>query len=111
MARWWKSLVIGESNKSSKSGTADARTREATILLYDPTRRSTVRLAGAQRPLAADFAAPLAYYPEPGLRLGLMAMMRPQNYEQRAGLYMLEPYHSERIPVIFVHGLISDRDA
>ena len=89
------------------SGTADARTREATILLYDPTRRSTVRFAGVQRPLAADFAAPLAYYPEPGLRLGLMAMMRPQNYEQRAGLYMLEPYDPDRIPVIFVHGLIS----
>jgi hypothetical protein len=84
-----------------------AATREATILLYDPTRRSTVRLAGAQRPLAADFAAPLAYYPEPGLRLGIMAMMRPQNYEQRAGLYMLEPYDPDRIPVIFVHGLIS----
>ena len=47
------------------SGAADTRTREVTVLLYDPTRRSTVRLAGAQRPLAADFAAPLAYYPEP----------------------------------------------
>jgi hypothetical protein len=88
-------------------GAAATRTREATILLYDPTRRSTVRLAGAQHPLAADFAAPLAYYPEPGLRLGVMAMMRPQNYEQRAGLYMLEPYDPDRIPVIFVHGLIS----
>ena len=89
------------------SGAAATGTREATILLYDPTRRSTVRLAGAQRPLAADFAAPLAYYPEPGLRLGVMAMMRPQNYEQRAGLYMLEPYDPDRIPVIFIHGLIS----
>jgi pimeloyl-ACP methyl ester carboxylesterase len=36
-----------------------------------------------------------------------MAMMRPQNYEKRAGLYMLEPYDPDRIPVIFVHGLIS----
>jgi hypothetical protein len=89
------------------SGTATTRTREVTLLLYDPTRRSTVRLADAQRPLAADFAAPLAYYPEPGLRLGVIAMMRPQNYEQRAGLYMLEPYDPDRIPVIFIHGLIS----
>ena len=51
-----------------------------------------VPVAGAQRPLAADFAAPLAYYPEPGLLFRLMAMMRPQKYEQRSGLYMLEPY-------------------
>jgi hypothetical protein len=36
-----------------------------------------------------------------------MAMMRPQNYEQRAGLYMLKPYDLDRIPVIFVHGLMS----
>ena len=42
------------------SEAAATRTRDVTILLYDPTRRSTVRLAGVQCPLAADFAAPLA---------------------------------------------------
>jgi pimeloyl-ACP methyl ester carboxylesterase len=90
-----------------QSGTAARGTREATLSLYDPTRRNAVPLAGAQRPLTADFTAPLAYYPEPGLLLGLMAMMRPQNYEQRSGLYMLEPYDPKRIPVVFVHGLMS----
>ena len=89
------------------SSTVGAGTRDVTLILYDPTRRSAVQLAGAQRPLAADFGAPLAYYPEPGLLLGLMAMMRPENYEQRTGLYMLEPYDPDRIPVIFVHGLLS----
>ena len=89
------------------SGTAGAGSRDVSLILYDPTRRSAVRLAGAQRPLAADFGAPLAYYPQPGLLLGLMAMMRPQNYQQRTGLYMLEPYDPDRIPVIFVHGLLS----
>jgi pimeloyl-ACP methyl ester carboxylesterase len=84
-----------------------AGTRDVTLILYDPTRRSAVRVEGAQRPLAADFAAPLAYYPEPGLLLGLMAMIRPQKYEQQTGLYMLEPYDPDRIPVIFVHGLLS----
>jgi hypothetical protein len=91
--------------KPSRSGAAG--TRDVTLILYDPARRSAVRLAGAQRPLAADFAAPLAYYPEPGLLLGLLAMIRPQKYEQQTGLYMLEPYDPDRIPVIFVHGLLS----
>jgi len=50
------------------------------------------------------WGAPLAYYPEPGLRLGVIAMMRPQNYEQRAGLYMLEPCDPDRIPVILSMG-------
>ena len=82
------------------------RQTEPCGLRANPTRRSTVRLAGAQRPLAADFAAPLSYYPEPGLRLGIMAMMRPEDYEQRAGLYMLEPYDPNRILVIFVQGIL-----
>ena len=72
-----------------------------------PPDGTTVRVAGAQRPLAADFGAPLAYYPEPGLLLGFMAMIRPANYENRAGLYMLEPYDPDRIPVILIHGLTS----
>ena len=81
--------------------------RDATLTLYDPTRCETVRVAGAQRPLAADFGAPLAYYPDPGLLLGFMAMLRPANYEKRAGIYMLEPYDPDRIPVVLIHGLTS----
>src|SRR5580692_8323345 len=50
------------------SAQAAGRVRDATLALYDPTRRTTVRVAGAQRPLAADFGAPLAYYPNPGLQ-------------------------------------------
>src|SRR5271166_121275 len=89
------------------TASAAGRVRDATLTLYDPTRRETVRVAGAQRPLAADFGAPLAYYPEPGLLLGFMAMIRPANYEERAGIYMLEPYDPDRIPVILIHGLTS----
>jgi hypothetical protein len=89
------------------TASAAGRVRDATLALYDPTRCETVRVAGAQRPLAADFGAPLAYYPNPGLLLGFMAMLRPANYEQRAGIYMLEPYDPDRIPVILIHGLTS----
>jgi hypothetical protein len=88
------------------SASTAGRVRDATLTLNDPTKRNTVRVAGALRPLAADFGAPFAYYPEPGL-LGLMAMLRPANYEARAGLYMLEPYDPDRIPVVLVHGLQS----
>ena len=89
------------------TASAAGRVRDATLTLYDPTRRETVRVAGAQRPLAADFGAPLAYYPNPGLLLGFMAMLRPANYEERAGIYMLEPYDPDRIPVVLIHGLTS----
>jgi hypothetical protein len=88
------------------SAPAGGRVRDATLTLYDPTRRETVRVANAQRPLAADFGAPLAYYPEPKL-LGFMAMLRPAKYENRAGLFILEPYDPDRIPVVLIHGLTS----
>jgi pimeloyl-ACP methyl ester carboxylesterase len=80
--------------------------REATLALYDPSRRETIQLAGTQRPLGADFVAPIAYYPNPTL-LGLAAMLRPGSYHERAGLYVLEPYDPDRIPIVFIHGLLS----
>jgi pimeloyl-ACP methyl ester carboxylesterase len=86
---------------------AGGQAREATLALYDPTRRETLHLAGSTRSLGADFGAPLAYYPEPGLLLAFMATIRPANYENRAGIYMLEPYDPDRIPVILIHGLVS----
>jgi pimeloyl-ACP methyl ester carboxylesterase len=82
--------------------------RDVILSLHDPTRRDTIRIAGATRPLAADFTAPLAYYPHPRF-LGLMEMMRVDRYYHSAGLVMLQPYDPERIPVVFVHGLMSAR--
>ncbi len=61
----------------SPSASGVGQARDVTLVLYDPTRRETVRIACAPKPLAADFGAPLAYYLEPKL-LGFMAMLRPQ---------------------------------
>jgi hypothetical protein len=90
----------------TKRGSKAGRVRDATLSLYDPVRREKIRIVGVERPLAADFAAPFAYYPNPKL-LGLQAMMHPEKYKERAGLYMLEPYDPDQIPVVFVHGLLS----
>jgi pimeloyl-ACP methyl ester carboxylesterase len=66
-----------------------------------------IRLAGISRPLAADFTAPLAFYPDPPL-LGLKEAMRVDRYFTTAGLTMWQPYDPDRIPVVFVHGLVSE---
>ena len=80
----------------------------ATLTLNDPTKLTTVRVAGKSRPLAADFSAPLCYYPEPNeLLFGLMAGLRPEKYAARQGIYLLQPHDPSRIPVFYVHGLIS----
>jgi pimeloyl-ACP methyl ester carboxylesterase len=36
-----------------------------------------------------------------------MAMFRPGHYVEKMGLYFLQPYDPDRIPIIFVHGLAS----
>jgi pimeloyl-ACP methyl ester carboxylesterase len=90
----------------TKSGSKAGAVRDATFSLYDPARRETIRIAGTQRPLAADFASLYAYYPNPAL-LGIQAMMHPEKYKERTGLYLLEPYDPDKIPVVFVHGLLS----
>ena len=91
------------------NGSADGKqpTRDVVLSLHDPTLRETVQIAGATRPLAADFTAPLAYYPHPRF-LGFMEMLRVDRYYKTAGLAMWQPYDPERIPVVLVHGLMSD---
>ena len=61
-----------------------------------------------ERKLAADFTAPLNYYPhESEFWNGLLGAIHVQSYMGTTGLYMLQPYDPDRIPVIFVHGLVS----
>ncbi len=78
------------------------------IALNAPPRRQTAPVAGMQRPLAADFTAPLAYYPQRNeFVAGLLEMIRVEEFLNRAGITLLTPYDPDKIPVIFVHGLAS----
>jgi Alpha/beta hydrolase family len=86
----------------------DFKGRDVTLSLIDPGDRTQARVGGAERPLGADFSAPLAYYPQRSeMWTGLMGAIRVDAYMKTTGLYMVEPYDSNRIPLIFVHGLIS----
>ncbi len=81
---------------------------EATLRLVNPAVAAKRMVAGRQRLLAADYSAPLAYYPQKSEFVeGLMGALRVSNYMDITGLYMLEPYEPRSIPLIFVHGLIS----
>jgi len=81
---------------------------DVTLSLIDPSEKTKSRVAGKERTLDADFSAPLAYYPQHIEMLeGLMGAVRVQQHMNITGLYMLQPYDPDRIPLIFVHGLIS----
>ena len=86
----------------------DFKGNEATLTLVDPADTDKARVAGASRTLEADYSAPLAYYPNKSETWeGLMGAIRVSKYMNITGLYMLQPYDPDRIPLIFVHGLIS----
>jgi pimeloyl-ACP methyl ester carboxylesterase len=91
------------------TATLDFGGTEATLALRRPAKEPVAKVDGKLRPLAADYTAAVAFYHPPSnfLAKKLMATFRPGHYAERMGLYFLQPYDPERIPVIFVHGLSS----
>ncbi len=66
-------------------------------------------VGGYRGQLAADFSAPLAYMLSRGRNrnLDVRALLRPGRYYDYTGLYQFERYDPKKIPVVFVHGLMS----
>jgi len=91
------------------TATLDFRGTEATLTLRRPAKQLTAKVEGKVRPLAADYTAAIAYYRPPSnfLAKKLMATFRPSHFTDKMGLYFLQPYDPDRIPIIFVHGLAS----
>jgi pimeloyl-ACP methyl ester carboxylesterase len=91
------------------TATLDFHATDATLALRRPTKQPTASVEGKVRPLAADFSAPISYYQPPAnlMLVGIMAALRSAHYEKKTGLYFLQPYDPDRIPLVFVHGLIS----
>ena len=78
------------------------------LRLFDPNKVTDVDLEGSRHPLAADFSAPLASYGRINeIWIGFMNMIRGERMRGGAGLLMMRPYDPTRIPVVFVHGLLS----
>ena len=91
------------------TATLDFNGSDATLALRRPAKDARATVEGASRPLAADFSAAINYYEPPAnlMLVGLMAGFRSSHYADRTGLYFLQPYDPDRIPVVFVHGLFS----
>lgn len=79
--------------------------------LHDPTDHATFELAGRPAALETDLTTPLAYYlDQPDLQeqdVSTLGLLKPGSVKQLEGLYLLEPFDPDRIPVVMVHGLWS----
>ena len=77
---------------------------------HNPLDASTIAIQGINKPLAIDKSAPTARVLSTTQRNYLGAFLQPSSVAtDDSGLFMLEPYVAGKIPVLLVHGLLSDR--
>ena len=85
----------------------------AVLELHDPVLEPDLHWQSASAdtsvPLAYDMTVPLARQLHvTNLNLiGALAVLNPDSYNNRTGIYMLDPYVPGKIPVVLVHGLMS----
>lgn len=94
-----------------------------TLDLFDPISTSDFQQSGNSFPLEADLTTPLAYYltatDKLASRVERQSLLDPEELQrtfsvaktseerQMQGLYLLEPYNPDKIPVVMIHGLAS----
>lgn len=88
-------------------------TRTARLRLWDPLHHvgiTATPTAADTPPLAADYTAARQLALDRGFLRGfsLSGLLYPDKVLKESRLYQLEPYDPKRIPVVFVHGLMSD---
>jgi pimeloyl-ACP methyl ester carboxylesterase len=105
-------LRISDPRLSLISGNIDGK-----LEVYPTDRTTTVEIDGRERPLEYDPTAAMALWlqespiwqQERAGFLGNSVILRQAGVRDRAqdGLYILEPYRPDRIPVVLVHGTAS----
>jgi triacylglycerol esterase/lipase EstA (alpha/beta hydrolase family) len=90
------------------TATLDFHGRDATLALRRPAKQATATVQGKVRPLAANYSAPLLYHKHINEMLtGLTGVFSMRHWSGPTGIRFLQPYDPDRIPLVFVHGLMS----
>jgi len=83
-----------------------------TLELHDPLTTTDVQLDdGRLVPLETDLSTPLAFSLSDPIfqrtEIGTRGLVNPRDSQSVQGIYLLEPYDPQKIPVLMVHGLWS----
>ncbi|MBP85421.1 MAG: hypothetical protein CMJ64_01695 [Planctomycetaceae bacterium] len=86
--------------------------RHCVLELHDPLVSKDIFVNDRRVPLETDLTTPLAYFLdnpkfEERKNVATWALLNPGSAESLRGLFMLEPYDPNKIPVVMVHGLWS----
>ncbi len=89
----------------------DASTPQFVLELHDPLDRQMLTVGETRVPLESDLTTPLAYFlNQPDFeieKVSTTGLFTPGEVERLQGLYMLEPFDPNKMPVVMVHGLWS----
>ncbi|HET9377630.1 MAG TPA: alpha/beta fold hydrolase [Chthoniobacterales bacterium] len=79
------------------------------ILLIDPSKTERIELDQRVWPVGGDFSAPFAAIVSRTRFVfqRWQGLFRMEHYAARQGIFFLEPYDPEKIPVLMVHGILS----
>ncbi len=75
--------------------------------IFDTMKYDTVKINGETVPLTQDFSTPTAYFIENHEAMNLLTYALNPDKDSLNGLYALTPYDKDKIPLVFVHGLMS----
>lgn len=94
------------------SGQAGRPTRRCVLELFDPLDSHNTVVADRLVPLETDISTALGYELEQGAEnhqslIATVGLLDPAEAADLKGLYMVEPYDPNKIPVLMVHGLWS----
>jgi hypothetical protein len=89
----------------------DIDVHRCVLELYDPLTSTTIQVCNQQVPLESDISTPLAFFlDDPQFQetdISTSGLFDPGTNKGIKGLFMVEPYDPNRIPVVMVHGLWS----
>jgi pimeloyl-ACP methyl ester carboxylesterase len=80
------------------------------LKLYDSFDPIVVRSANGPDPIAANYTATLSVLFSHGRKVAgsaLASFIRPDNPRFPTGIYLIHPYDPNKIPILFIHGLLS----
>ena len=88
-------------------------TQDVELLGFDPYRRDSVRLAGTQVPLAANFTSGYGLWlARSGFaRQSLLTLVGRGEVLEKPRVYLMQPYDPKRRVIIMLHGLASSPEA
>jgi pimeloyl-ACP methyl ester carboxylesterase len=92
----------------SVTGTVEFEGSRCILSIHDPLTTESAQVEGRTYPLAANFTASLAMLlaEEKPQKLGLVRLLKPEQYADTARIARMEPYNPNKTVVLVVHGLM-----